>query len=88
MVKMVGLQGKKDAIYSKIRWKLSTLQRILPVTGVKQDPVFKTCTFFSGQDYKITGQCKYRSLRTLMYVGKKWEHFTFNNLSLRAMAGE
>jgi hypothetical protein len=38
---MVGLQGKKDTLYSKIQWKLSTVQRILLLTGVKKDPVFR-----------------------------------------------
>ena len=38
---MVGLQWKKDTLYSKIRWKLSTLQRILLLTGVKKDPVLQ-----------------------------------------------
>ena len=36
---MVGLQQIKDTLYNKIGWKLSALQRILLLTGVKKDPV-------------------------------------------------
>jgi hypothetical protein len=49
---MVGVQGKKDTLYSNIRWKLSTVQRILLLTGVKKDPVVGKC-FPNGECFPV-----------------------------------